>query len=71
MLLDFANCHIQNETQSKKPQLCANNACSQHGIMWQTDATGVQKYERSLFSDLLWWQLQQQSGKFPIEPGKT
>jgi hypothetical protein len=39
ILLNFAIHHRQNETQSQKQ----NNACSQHGVMWQTDAIGFQK----------------------------
>jgi hypothetical protein len=36
-----------------KKHLCQNNACSQHGVTWQTDAIGLQKCDLGLPSHLL------------------
>jgi hypothetical protein len=47
MLLNFAIHRGQNETRVKKAP-CKKNACSQCGVMWQTDATGLQKCDLGL-----------------------
>jgi hypothetical protein len=36
-----------------KRHLCKNNAFSQHGVMWQTDETGLWKCDLGLPSHLL------------------
>jgi hypothetical protein len=42
----------KRNTKSKK-HLCKNNACSQHGVTWQTDAIGFWKCDLGLPSHLL------------------
>jgi hypothetical protein len=52
MLLDFAMYRRQNETWSRRSTCVKNNDCSQRDIIWQTDATGLQKCGLGLPSNL-------------------
>jgi hypothetical protein len=38
-----------------KEHLCKNSACSQHGVIWQTDAIGLQNCYLGLSSHLISW----------------
>jgi hypothetical protein len=51
--LNFAIHCKRNETQSQKKHSFKNNACSQCGVTWQTDAIGFRKCDLGLPSQLL------------------
>jgi hypothetical protein len=51
--LDFAIHHVQKQNTKSKKHLCKKNACSQHGVMWQTDAIRLQNCDLGLTSHLL------------------
>jgi hypothetical protein len=52
-LIDFAICHTQNETRSRKSTGVKRHARSQRGVTWQTDTIGFRKCDLSLSSHLL------------------
>jgi hypothetical protein len=42
-----------NRKHKPKKHSCKNNACTQHGITWQTNAIGLRKFGLGLPSHLL------------------